>query len=372
MSGTFDRADEVKAFDEMKIGVKGLVDAGIKKIPLIFHNPQATVTNPKPPSTLTIPTIDMGGGVFESTVTRKEVTEKVKGSMEKFGFFQAINHGIPLEVMEKMKDGIRLFHAQDPEARKRFYSREKTKAIKYNTNSDLYDAPAASWRDTLSCFMFPDVPKTDELPDICREIMLDYSKRVMRFGELIFELISESLGLKPNHLKEMDCAKGLLMLCHCYPPCPEPDRTLGATQHTDRSFITILLQDHIGGLQVLHDGYWIDVPPNPNALILNVGDLLQASCLHIIKRSISKKTRSHMFQLMTMSKVLANGGEEPRTSIASFFVHPPSTNPRVYGPIKELLSEENPPKYRETTPEASNHYVARKRDGNNSLSHLRI
>ncbi|XP_013647174.2 probable 2-oxoacid dependent dioxygenase [Brassica napus] len=358
MVGTLNRAGDVRAFDEMKIGVKGLVDAGIKKIPLIFHNPQATVTNPKPPSTLTIPTIDMGGGVFESTVTRKEVTEKVKDAMEKFGFFQAINHGIPLEVMEKMKDGIRAFHAQDPEARKRFYSREKTKAIKYNSNSDLYDSPAASWRDTLSCFMFPDVPKTDDLPDICREIMLDYSKRVMMFGELIFELISESLGLNPNHLKEMDCAKGLLMLCHCYPPCPEPDLTLGATQHTDRSFITILLQDHIGGLQVLHDGYWIDVPPNPNALILNVGDLLQ---LITNDKFVSVEHR-----------VLANGGEEPRTSIASFFVHPPSTSPRVYGPIKELLSEENPPKYRETTSEASNHYVARKRDGNNSLSHLRI
>jgi len=110
-----------------------------------------------------------------------------------------------------------------------------------------------------------------------REIMLEYSKRMMKLGELIFELLSEALGLKPNHLKELNCAKSLSLLSHYYPPCPEPDRTFGISSHTDISFITILLQDHIGGLQVLHDGYWIDVPPNPEALIVNLGDLLQAN-----------------------------------------------------------------------------------------------
>jgi len=70
-------------------------------------------------------------------------------------------------------------------------------------------------------------------------------------------------------------------------------------------------------------------------------------------------------------RILANGGEEPRISVACFFVHTfTSPSSRVYGPIKELLSELNPPKYRDTTSESSNHYVARKPNGNSSLDHL--
>jgi isopenicillin N synthase-like dioxygenase len=42
----------------------------------------------------------------------------------------------------------------------------------------------------------------------------------------------------------------------------------------------VLLQDHIGGLQVLYEDKWIDITPVPGALIVNVGDLLQASFLY--------------------------------------------------------------------------------------------
>ncbi|XP_010414213.1 PREDICTED: probable 2-oxoacid dependent dioxygenase [Camelina sativa] len=359
MVGNYDRTDEVKAFDEMKIGVKGLMDAGITQIPRIFHHPHATFTNPKPSSsTLKIPTIDLGGCVFESTVMRESIITKVKDAVEKFGFFQVINHGIPVDVMEKMKDGIRGFHEQDSEVKKTFYSRDMTKKVKYNTNFDLYSSQAVNWRDTLTTVMAPDGLQVEDLPAVCREIMLEYSKRMMKLGEIIFELLSEALGLKPNHLKELDCAKSLSLLSHYYPPCPEPDRTFGISSHTDISFITILLQDHIGGLQVLHDGYWIDVPPNPEALIVNLGDLLQ---LITNDKFVSVEHR-----------VLANRGEEPRISSASFFMHT-IPNEQVYGPIKEFLSEQNPPKYRDTTTsEMARHYLAKGLDGTSPLLHFRI
>jgi gibberellin 2-oxidase len=45
--------------------------------------------------------------------------------------------------------------------------------------------------------------------------------------------------------------------------------------HTDSDFITILYQDQVGGLQLVKDKKWIAVKPNPNALIINIGDLFQ-------------------------------------------------------------------------------------------------
>ena len=49
---------------------------------------------------------------------------------------------------------------------------------------------------------------------------------------------------------------------------------LGVKRHTVFSFLTILLQDQIDGLQVLYDIQWADVPLIPGSLTVNIGDLL--------------------------------------------------------------------------------------------------
>ena len=100
---------------------------------------------------------------------------------------------------------------------------------------------------------------------------------MIKLGKVIFELLSEGLGLQTGHLNEIGCSEGLMLLGHYYPPCPQPELTVGLPKHSDNDFLTVLLQDQIGGLQVLHQDHWVDVPPTPGALVVNIGDLLQAS-----------------------------------------------------------------------------------------------
>jgi isopenicillin N synthase-like dioxygenase len=73
----------------------------------------------------------------------------------KWGFFQVINHGISTHVLDDMIKGTCIFHQQDAEVRKEYYTRDLTKKIVYLSNFTLYQDKFANWRDTPAFFWKP-------------------------------------------------------------------------------------------------------------------------------------------------------------------------------------------------------------------------
>lgn len=52
------------------------------------------------------------------------------------------------------------------------------------------------------------------------------------------------------------------------------EERMGLGAHKDFSWVTLVLQDEVGGLEVLNsEGKWIDVPPREGTLVVNVGQV---------------------------------------------------------------------------------------------------
>ncbi|CAL5392444.1 unnamed protein product [Camellia sinensis] len=165
----YDSAQVLKAFDDTKTGVKGLVDAGIARVPKIFIQPPDNLNKTTNPNNtqFNFPIIDLTG-IDKDPIRHREVVDEIREAAENWGFFQVVSHGVPESVLEEMKKGVHRFYEQDSEVRKEWYTRDVKKAVVYNSNFDLFSAPAANWRDTFYCSMAPKPPNPEELPPPCR------------------------------------------------------------------------------------------------------------------------------------------------------------------------------------------------------------
>ncbi|KAK9183132.1 hypothetical protein WN944_026281 [Citrus x changshan-huyou] len=248
---------ELKAFDDTKAGVKGLVDAGITTIPQIFIQDHHTkykfddkpiCRDPK----ISIPIVDLQR-IHKDSSLRSQVIDQIRSACEEWGFFQVINHGIPTAFWIKPLMGSVGFL------------------------NKMLSAPTLFWKDTLSCVMDRDFSNPEDLPEACREIMITYNNLMWKTGGTLFELLSEALGLDPNYLKDIGCVEEMTIGNSYYPECPQPELSIGIATHSDPGFVTVLIQDQIGGLQVFHEDQWFDIAPVPGALVVNLGYMMQAS-----------------------------------------------------------------------------------------------
>lgn len=279
-----------------------------------------------------IPVIDIGRLHDSATLAALD------SACRDWGFFQVVNHGIDQQTIDTVLDQTRAFFRMPPERKQAiartvdncwgFYDQELTK----NTRDwkEIYDfGPADGDKQ----------PQWPHRQPAFRASVLNYyaSCEALAFRLLIalaanFHVPSNSLlaGFIPRHSS--------FLRLNYYPRCPEPERPagietpanghLGLNHHTDAGAMTLLLQDQQPGLEVYRDGEWHLVEPRRDALVVNVGDIVQ----------VWSNDRYHA----ALHRVLANSDSE-RFSVPFFFCPAYSAD---YAPLSTMVNVRTPPRYR--------------------------
>ncbi|KAE8008953.1 hypothetical protein FH972_005411 [Carpinus fangiana] len=292
-----------------------------------------------------IPVIDLSDILNPTHKNTQQVISDVGRACETWGFFQVVNHGVPVELRRRVEAAAKKFF-DGPLEEKRKVKRDEVNAMGYYESEHTKNV--RDWKEVFD-FLVQDptqMPASHEpddkelriltnqwplFPDDFREACEEYAREVEKLAYKLLELISLSLGVPANRLNGYFKDQTSLLRLNHYPQCPFPHLALGVGRHKDAGALTVLAQDDVGGLEVRRksDGEWIPVTPTPDAYIINVGDLFQ------VWSNDKYESVEH--------RVVVNSTKE-RFSIPFFFF--PSHN-TIVKPLEELVNEQSPAKYRE-------------------------
>lgn len=111
-------------------------------------------------------------------------------------------------------------------------------------------------------------------PPELRTVVLRWIDKVTELGQALLGGIALGLGLDRGWFaRHLTADPTVLFRVFHYPP--GDTESWGVGEHTDYGLITLLAQDHHGGLQVRSRGRWIDVPADPYVFVVNIGDMLE-------------------------------------------------------------------------------------------------
>ncbi|CAA0839119.1 2-oxoglutarate (2OG) and Fe(II)-dependent oxygenase superfamily protein [Striga hermonthica] len=112
--------------------------------------------------------------------------------------------------------------------------------------------------------------------DSFRDCSMSFANKVAELDKIVIRMLFESYGVEKYVDSHMDATTYLLRFLKYRAPI-EGESTMAFPVHTDKSFITILYQNHVFGLEIqARDGEWISVDFLPNSFVIMAGDTCKA------------------------------------------------------------------------------------------------
>lgn len=234
------------------------------------------------------------------------VAAAIDDACRNIGFFTIIGHGIPAGLRDRLEACARDFFTLDDHEKSRIAMRHGGRAWRgWFPLGDELTSGRADLKEGI--YFGVDLPTDDprvragvplhgpnlwpDRPAEMRPIVSAWMREMRRVASGVMRGIATGLGLPPSWFEEGLTADPteLFRIFH-YPatspsrvPAPErisirdtgnPTVAWGVGEHTDYGLLTLLTQDDVAGLQVHTRDGWIDVPADPDALVCNIGDML--------------------------------------------------------------------------------------------------
>jgi isopenicillin N synthase-like dioxygenase len=274
----------------------------------------------------TIPVVDLSKFVNGNDAERSAFVSELGNAFHNVGFVGVINHGVPQDLIDNFYAASKAYFSL-PVADKKKYEIEGLAGQRGYTSFGREHAKQSQVADLKEFFQFgqyvdddhplkseyPDNPRVHDVPEFS-----DYGKELYQQFEVagghLLRAIAIHLGLDENYFSDkIEDGNSILRSIHYPPITEEPRSAIRAEQHEDINLITLLVGASAGGLQLLNaEDKWLDIVPEENEIVINVGDMLQ------------RLTNNYL--ISTTHRVVNPPKESwhvPRLSIP-FFLHPKS------------------------------------------------
>jgi isopenicillin N synthase-like dioxygenase len=243
-----------------------------------------------------IPVVDLGPYLAGEPGALDRAAQQLRYALSEIGFYAIVNHGVPPTLIRETYAQVARFHAQ-PLDKKLAMKIDKhnvgylpmmgdtlrTSVVetvtKPNLNEALFvarDLPA-DHPDVVAGRRFRSANQWPAgLPDL-RETVVDYCNTLEWLVQKLVRIYARALDLPAAYFDAAFSELQYKLRATHYPQQPPdaPDDEFGIAPHTDTSFLTLLAPNDVPGLTFRRqDGGWIDVPPSPDAFLVNGGQLL--------------------------------------------------------------------------------------------------
>lgn len=238
----------------------------------------------------TIPTVDFQLALSELEQDRETFVQDVGNALKDIGFFALINHGIPRSLIDEtyrqcdaffdLDEATKRTYLQPNIAHQRGYTAFGVEHAKDNPAPDLKEFWQAGrpYPNDGSTPTYPQNVWPTEHVEGFQETTEKLYSGMELLAQRLLEACSLYLGQEATWLPDMSVEGNTIMRMIHYPPLDDsmPEGAVRSAAHEDINFITLLVTATADGLEVMdHDGTWIKVQGDQDAIIVDSGDMLQ-------------------------------------------------------------------------------------------------